>query len=123
VPNLIAHVEIPVTDLVRAMDFYRRVLGVTFSDVVDIHGNRMAFFPFEQGQDGASGALAQGEVYVPTVDGAIVYLMVESIDAVLAKAEAASSEILFPKTSIGDKGFVAEIKDSEGNRIALQSAT
>jgi hypothetical protein len=60
---------------------------------------------------------------VPTINGAIVYLMVESIDAVLANAEAAGSEILFPKTSIGDEGFVAEIKDSEGNRIALQSAS
>lgn len=60
---------------------------------------------------------------MPTINGAIVYLMVESIDAVLANAEAAGSEILFPKTSIGDEGFVAEIKDSEGNRIALQSAS
>ncbi len=35
---------------------------------------------------------------------------------------ARSSEILFPKTPLGDGVFIAEIRDSEGNRIALQSA-
>ena len=32
------------------------------------------------------------------------------------------SEILFPKTPLGDGVFIAKIRDSEGNRIALQSA-
>jgi predicted enzyme related to lactoylglutathione lyase len=42
--NLVAHVEIPVSNLERAMDFYREVLGIAFGDVAEIHGNRMAFF-------------------------------------------------------------------------------
>lgn len=119
--NLIAHVEIPVTDLERAMHFYHAVFGVTFGDVVTIHGSRMAYFPFEEGKDGASGALAQGDIYVPSREGAVVYLSVEDIDDVLAKAAAQGSEILFAKTAINDTGFVAEIADSEGNRIAIQS--
>ncbi|WP_105383010.1 VOC family protein [Neorhizobium alkalisoli] len=119
--NLIAHVEIPVTDLERAMRFYNAVFGVSFGDVASIHDNKMAYFPFEEGKDGASGALAQGDVYVPTRDGAIVYLSVEDIDAVLAKAVEHGSEILFAKTPVGKSGFVAEITDSEGNRIAVQS--
>lgn len=120
--NLIVHVEIPVRNLERAMQFYSAVFGTSFGEVMTIHGNRMAFFPFEEGRDGASGALAKGEVYVPTRDGAIVYLGVEDIDAVLARAIAEGSEILFPKTPLGSGGFVAEIADSEGNRIAVQSA-
>lgn len=119
--NLIAHVEIPVANLERAMQFYSAVFGVTFGEIADIHGNRMAYFPFEAGHDGASGALAEGQVYVPTVNGAIVYLSVADIDDVLAKAEAQGSAILFPKTAIGDSAFVAEIADSEGNRIAVQT--
>lgn len=120
--NLIAHVEIPVRDLKRAMAFYSAVFGVAFGDVVTIHDNRMAFFPFAEGLDGASGALAEGDVYVPTRDGAIVYLRVDDIDDVLARAAALGSEILFPKTLVDGVGFVAEIADSEGNRIAVQSA-
>jgi len=120
--NLIAHVEIPAIDIKRAMRFYEAVFGVKFGDVVKIHDNKMAYFPFKDGLDGASGALAQGDVYVPTRDGAIIYLNVEDIDDVLDKAFRNGSEILFPKTPINNDGFVAEIADSEGNRIAVQSA-
>lgn len=45
--NLIAHVEIPVSDLGRAMRFYASVFGVAFGEVATLHGSRMAHFPFE----------------------------------------------------------------------------
>ena len=120
--NLIAHVEIPALDLERAMRFYTAVFDVSFEEIVTIHDNRMAYFPFEEGKDGASGALAEGDTYVPTKDGAIIYLSVETIDDVLARAVQHGSEILFPKTPVNENLFVAEISDSEGNRIAIQSA-
>jgi len=119
--NLIAHVEIPVRDLERAMRFYATLFGIEFDEPAEIHGNRMAFFPFEEGKDGASGALCEGEIYVPTRDGAVVYLSVEDIDAALTTAQSLGSEILFPKTELDSGAFVAEIADSEGNRIALQT--
>lgn len=120
--NLIAHVEIPVRDLERAMACYGAVFGIGFGEIVEIHGNRMAYFPFTEGEDGASGALAEGEVYVPTMDGAIIYLGVADIDQVLAAATACGSNILFPKTELAAGSYVAEIADSEGNRIALQTS-
>lgn len=120
--NLIAHVEIPARDLERAIAFYSAVFGVDFGEIVEIHGNRMAYFPFTPGEDGASGALAQGEVYVPTTDGAIVYLSVNDIDAALQRAAELGSTILFPKTAVSETSYVAEITDPEGNRIALQTA-
>ena len=43
------------------------------------------------------------------------------IDATLARAAELGSETPFPKTAIGADGFVAEVTDSEGNRIALQT--
>lgn len=119
--NLIAHVEIPVRELERAMRFYAHVFQIEFGDITEIHGCRMAYFPFEEGTDGASGALAEGDVYVPTKHGAILYLSVTDIDATLARAMALGSELLFAKAPVGDGAFVAEITDSEGNRIALQS--
>ena len=33
--------------------------------------------------------------------------------------EHAGAELLYAKKSLGELGFVAEIEDSEGNRIAL----
>ncbi len=119
--NIVAHVEIPVTDIKRAITFYEKVFGIVFGEIVEVHGNRMAYFPFEAGKDGASGALAEGEVYVPTIHGAIVYLSVDDIDQIIAKATELGSEVLFPKTPVGENSFVAEIMDSEGNRIAIQT--
>lgn len=119
--NLIAHVEIPVENLERAIQFYSAVLGIAFSDIVTLHGARMAYFPFTEGWDGASGALAEGEAYKPTSDGMIVYLAVDDIDAAITRAVQLGSSIVFPRTELDDGTAVAEIADSEGNRIALQS--
>lgn len=116
----ILHVEIPVLDLDRAMAFYQAVFDLSFDRIERIHDNDMAFITFAEGLDGASAALCCGEVYRPTLDGAILYVAVDDLDATLGRALAAGSEILFEKTPVGT-GFVAEIRDSEGNRLALQS--
>jgi predicted enzyme related to lactoylglutathione lyase len=117
--NIIAHVEIPVTDMHRAMDFYSSLFGIAFGEIQSIHDSRMAFFPFEEGRDGASGALAAGPIYKPSREGAVVYFQVPDIDVALSTALSLGSEVLFPKTPLGDTGHVAEVTDSEGNRIAL----
>lgn len=104
------------------MRFYTLVFEVRFGEVVMVHGNRMAHFPFQEGSDGASGALAQGEVYVPTKNGAIVYFSVAEIEPVLERAVNHGGKVLFPKTPVDVVQFVAEIEDSEGNRIAILSS-
>lgn len=116
--NPVGYFEIPVTDMERAIRFYSAVFGVSFErDTVD--GYDMALFPFDPNGPGASGALAKGDVYVPSKSGPIVYFRVNDIDDVLRRAEAQGSKVLYPKKDIGPSGFVAEIEDSEGNRLAL----
>ena len=116
--NPVVYFEIPVADMNRAIAFYSAVFGFTFEkDIID--HNEMAFFPFEDGVRGITGALAKGEIYVPTVQGILIYFGTDDIDSILQKAVKAGGEILYPKTSNGELGHVAEFKDSEGNRIAL----
>ena len=119
--NPVVHFEIPVTDIDRAVAFYEAVFAVKL-ERREVDGYAMAFFPRADGRPGASGALAQGDVYKPTKDGAILYFDVPDIDAVVARAEARGGVVLYPKKDIGAAGFVAEIADSEGNRIALSEA-
>lgn len=116
--NPISYFEIPVTDMPRAMAFYSAVFGYSFERET-IDGYDMALFPADPDGHGASGALAKGDVYVPSRNGTLPYLTVESIEATLARATARNATILYPKKDIGAPGFVAEIEDSEGNRIAL----
>ena len=117
----LVHFEIPVTDMDRAIRFYEAVFAVKL-ERREVDGYAMAFFPRADGRPGASGALAQGDVYKPTRDGAILYFDVPDIDAVIARAEARGAAVLYPKKDISEAGFVAEIADSEGNRIALSQA-
>lgn len=116
-----AYFEIPVTDLARAVGFYRAVFGVDL-EMTEIDGNEMALFPEVGEGGGANGALAKGETYVPSTDGTLVYLAVEHIDETLARVEGTGGEVLYPKTSIGELGFVAEFRDSEGNRVGLSGS-
>jgi predicted enzyme related to lactoylglutathione lyase len=116
-PNLIAHVEIPVTDMDRAVAFYTTVFA-TDLERQTIDGYEMALFPASEGT-GATAALAKGDVYRPSKAGAIVYLRVADIRATVARAEAAGGSVLYPVKDVGEFGLVGEIADSEGNRIAL----
>ncbi|MEM9845276.1 MAG: VOC family protein, partial [Pseudomonadota bacterium] len=116
--NPVFHFEIAVTDMDRAVAFYQDVLGFELArETVD--GYDMAFFPRDDTQPGASGALAKGDVYRPSPDGALIYFDVTDIDKVLSRAVSRGSRILYEKKDIGEAGFVAEFEDSEGNRIAL----
>jgi uncharacterized protein len=116
--NPVSYFEIPVTDMPRAIAFYERVFGYDLKRTM-IDGYDMALFPFADGAPGATGALAKGDVYVPAKSGPTLYFPVTDIDAVLKEARAAGATILYEKKDVGAAGFVAEIEDSEGNRIAL----
>lgn len=114
----VRYLEIPVRDIDRAVAFYEAVFTVTLERVT-VDGYAMAHFPTNEGQQGADVTLAQGDVYVPTKSGVIVYFSVASIDAVIARAKQRGSSVLYDKKEVAPGLWVAEFEDSEGNRIAL----
>lgn len=116
--NPVLYFEIPVTNMDRAIKFYESVFGFTFK-LGEIHDNEMAFFPFNDEGLGITGALAKGDIYKPTKNGVLVYFNTDFIDKVLNKVIENGGKVLFPKTSSGEDGSVAEFEDSEGNRIAI----
>ncbi len=117
--NPVVYFEIPVADMPRAVRFYSAVFGYTLEREV-IDGYEMARFPRQDGAPGASGALAKGDVYKPSTSGPIVYFQVADIEETLRRAEEHGGRRLYPKTAVGGQ-FVAEIGDSEGNRIGLNA--
>jgi hypothetical protein len=118
VSNPVIYFEIPVSDLDRAIAFYSAVFSCEF-ERVEIDGNAMANFPAFDEANGITGALAKGDSYVPGKQGTRIYFRVASIDEILNNAERTGGRVLYPKTSIGEYGWVAEFEDSEGNCIAL----
>lgn len=118
--NPVVYFEIPVHDVERAMNFYRAVFEFEFKKT-DIDHNEMALFPFVAGGEGITGALAKGDIYIPTKEGVLVYFNTDDIEKNLELAVKNGGKMLYPKTSVGELGFVAEFEDCEGNRIALHS--
>ena len=117
--NIAIHFEIPVRDLGRAIRFYEGVFELELERTT-IDGNEMALFPLDEEAPGCSGALARGESYVPSLDGTRIYLRVDNIALTMSRALAAGAEVLYPVTRVSETIRVAEFKDTEGNRIALQ---
>ncbi len=115
--NPVAYFEIPVRDLDRAQAFYERVLDVVLERQI-VDGYEMALFPWIEGAAGATGALATGDVYLPSRSGALVYFTVTDIEATVHRGQAEGAAILYPIKSV-PAGRVAELEDTEGNRMAL----
>ena len=119
--NVVNWFEIPVEDLARAKEFYGKLLDVTLEDL-NMPNSEMAAFPMIQGGEFSTGALIKSEGYKPSQTGTTVYFGVEDVNQNLEKVERLGGSVIFPKTSIGDHGFISHIIDTEGNRIALHSA-
>lgn len=117
-PNPAVYFEIPVHDIKRATKFYESVFGFDFV-YENIHGNEMALLPFNQTSTGITGALAKGDIYVPSKSGVLIYLAVADIGRTIDRAVTNGGKVLLPRTQANDYGFVAEIEDSEGNRVGL----
>ena len=112
--------EIPTTDLDRAMRFYEAVLGVSLKrEHFDGTGMQMAVFSGEE--QSVRGALIVDARRKPAADGALVYLNAGDLDTSLSRVGKAGGSVLMPKTDIGDPGFIALVKDTEGNVVGLHT--
>ncbi len=121
VTNAFTWVEIPVVDFDRAKSFFSRIFDYEMPHH-QMGPNLMGFLPFEMGK-GTGGAIVRGEGYVPSAEGALIYLNGGSdLTTVLDRVQPAGGRVLLGKTLITPElGFFAIFFDSEGNRLALHS--
>ena len=118
--NVVSYFEIPVSDVERAIAFYAAVFGYDFARGI-ADGNEMAFFPYQDGHPGASGALARGDSYVPGKSGVRIYFDVPDVQEALDRAVVAGGKMLYPKTAVHAFGYVVELEDLDGNCIGVHS--
>jgi uncharacterized protein len=120
VDHLLNWIEIPVADMKRAVSFYGEILEI------ELHQFTMgpieyALFPSQDRHN--CGALARGDGYLPGIQGPVVYLNGgNDLQDVLDRVADAGGQVLAPKQFVTDDiGYVAFIRDSEGNKIGLHS--
>ncbi len=122
--NAIGWFDIYVDDLDRAAAFYEKVLGQKLEPMGDPTGeSQMMSFPADMGRYGAAGALTKSAHAGPGVGGTIVYFASQDCAVEAGRVADAGGQIVRPKFSIGEFGWVALCQDTEGNMFGLNSMT
>ena len=109
--QLIAHVEIPSTDLERSRDFYNKLFGWEFKPF----GNGYLLYNNHKGTTAGlrkTDSVARGEK-------TIFHVNVKSIDEVFNKVKENGGNIERNKTVIPVMGWYALLNDPDGNTIGL----
>jgi predicted enzyme related to lactoylglutathione lyase len=120
-PHALNWFEIPVKNLQRAKAFYDAVIGAPLQ-IFEGMGMKSAFFPADFSSGDVGGCIIEGEGYEPSEKGSLIYLNGgEDLAVPLSKVEQAGGKVLLPKTPIGEHGFMAYFRDTEGNKIGLHS--
>ena len=117
----VVHFEIPFDDGGRARGFYKEAFGWQLQEVPGMDYSLVTTGP--TGEQGATepgfingGMLARSE----SVAGVpVVVVDVESIDVALERVGELGGSTVVGKTPVGEMGFTAYVKDTEGNVVGL----
>lgn len=118
--SFISIFEIPATDISRAINFYKEILGVEI-ERLDFPDMEMGLFPYRDQM--VTGVIMKGEGCEPSAGGVTIYLNGgDNLQPILDKVAENGGKIIIPKTPHADEsGFFAIFNDSEGNKIGLHS--
>lgn len=120
--NAIGWFDIFVDDLPRAAAFYETVLGTTLAPMGDPTGEtQMMSFAADMSAYGAGGALSKSDHGRPGVGGTVIYFNAQDCAAEEARVADAGGQVVRPKFSIGEFGFVSLCMDTEGNMFGIAS--
>lgn len=118
--SFISIFEIPATDISRAINFYKEILGVEI-EKLEFPGMEMGLFPYQDQM--VTGVIMKAEGYEPSASGVTIYLNGgDNLQTILDKVKGNGGKIIIPKTLHADEsGYFAIFHDSEGNKIGLHS--
>ena len=118
IPKVI-HFEIPAIDVKRAVNFYKKAFGWEFSSY---GGNEMDYWLVTAGKDdepGINGAIAKkDEMHATTINT----LGVVSFEEAVVKIKEAGGQVLLPKMTVPNIGYMTYCKDTEGNLFGIMQS-
>jgi uncharacterized protein len=124
--NSVVHFEIPTDDFERAHTFYREAFGWNMQHMPDMQYTMvMTTESDDQGMPSSPGAIngGMGKRQPPFSEHPTVTVGVDDIDKTLARVAELGGSAVGEKMAVGEMGWAAYFKDSEGNVIGLwQSA-
>jgi len=126
--NPVVHFEIYVADMTRAKAFYEAVFETKLEEMPNPTPEvemEMWFFPMDReagmSRYGTGGALIKMDGFSRGGGGTLVYFACEDCAIQATRAAKHGGSIVQEKQSIGDHGFCALARDTEGNLIGFHS--
>ena len=117
----VVHFEIPADNLARAKEFYNTVFGWNMNEMPEMEYVMVGTAESnENGMPKEPGAINGGMLErQDPVKSIVVTINVKDIDQAATMIEKNGGKIVRPKMPVGDMGFAAYFKDSEGNVVGL----
>jgi len=117
----IVHFEIPADDTKRAGEFYSKAFGWMVNPMPEMDYVMIGTAPSDNnGMSTTPGAINGG---MPKrgqpIEHTVVTIHVQSIDDALTRIEKLGGKKVSDKMPVGDMGFAAYFKDTEGNVVGL----
>lgn len=124
--NPVGWFEIYVADMDRARKFYETVFGfemqsLPMPETEDSDGLEMLMFPGEPTGAGCCGAICRMPGCDPGGNSTMVYFSCADCAVEESRVAEAGGNVVKPKFSIGEYGFISLVTDSEGNMIGLHN--
>jgi predicted enzyme related to lactoylglutathione lyase len=117
----VVHFEIPADNLARAKKFYNTVFGWKMNEIPEMEYVMVG--TVESDDDGMpkeTGAINGGMLErQDPVKSPVITINVKNIDQAAEAIEKNGGKIVRPKMAVGDMGYAAYFKDTEGNVIGL----
>ena len=111
--HTIVHFEIPADDVGRAKKFYTDLFGWQFSE----WPGQDNYLQFKAAENVLGGLQQEGKVEPAT--SPVIYIQVENMDLTLEKAKDLGGEVVVAKGMVPDGGFMAQLRDPDGNFVGL----
>ena len=120
--------EIPADNLARARKFYGTVFDWKMNEIPSMHYTQVGTVEADKlgvrGKPKEPGAINGGMVERnDSVKSPVIYISVENIDEAAATIEKNGGKVIQPKSPVGNFGFAAYFRDTEGNVVGLWQFT
>ena len=116
--------EIPAESPKRAREFYQMTFGWKMNEIPEMHYTQIGTVEADRlgvrGIPKERGAINGGMVERrDPVNNPIIYIRVDDIDQAAVSIEKNGGKVIKPKSPVGNFGFAAYFKDTEGNILGL----
>ena len=106
-------IEWSVSDLKKAAEFYGQLFGWQFSE----WPGQDNYLQFKAAENVLGGLQQEGKVEPAT--SPVIYIQVDNMDLTLEKAKDLGGEVVVAKGMVPDGGFMAQLRDPDGNFVGL----